>query len=58
MKSTIDCSNGKLLTHYVLKRILPKGVNIVEYFESCYFSRDNTNIESYGCTIYPCLCLT
>ena len=54
MKSTIDCSNGKLLTNYVLKRILPKGVNIVEYFESCYFSRDNTNIESYGCTIYPC----
>ena len=27
MKSTIDCSNGKLLTNYVLKRILHRGVS-------------------------------
>jgi hypothetical protein len=47
----------KLLTNYVLKRIWPNEVSADEYFESCDFSRENTNIETYRCTIYPCLCL-
>jgi hypothetical protein len=47
----------KLLTNYVLNRILPKGVSADEYFEPCDFSRENTNIETYRCIIYPCLCL-
>ena len=46
----------KLLTNYVLKRILPKGVSVDEYLESCDFSRENTNIETYRCTIYWYLC--
>ena len=41
----------------LLKRIWPKGVSADKYFELCDFSRENTNIETYRCTIYPCLCL-
>jgi hypothetical protein len=35
----------------------PKVVSADAYFESCDFSRENTNIETYRCTIYPCFCL-
>jgi hypothetical protein len=38
--------NG-LFANYVLKRIWPKGVSADTYFESCYFSRENTNIVNY-----------
>jgi hypothetical protein len=55
LKSTIHCNNQwyicKLLTNYELKRIWPKGVRADKYFELCDFSRENTNIETYGCTI-------
>jgi hypothetical protein len=37
-------------------RSLSKGVGLGEYFESCDFSHENTNIETYRCIIYPCLC--
>ena len=61
IKSTIHSKSAwyicKLLTNYVLNRILPKGVSADEYFEPCDFSRENTNIETYRCIIYPCLCL-
>jgi predicted nuclease of restriction endonuclease-like (RecB) superfamily len=50
IKSTIHSNNEwyicKLLTNYILKRILPKGVSAGEYFESCDFSHENTNIET------------
>jgi hypothetical protein len=46
------------ITHELfLKRIWPKGVSAGTYFESCDFSRENTNIVMYKWTIYPCLCL-
>ena len=49
LKSTIHCNNEcyicKLLTNYVLKRILPKGLSADEYFESCDFSRENTHLN-------------
>jgi hypothetical protein len=38
--------NG-VFANYVLKRIWPKGVNADTYFESCDFSRENTNIVNY-----------
>jgi hypothetical protein len=62
IKSTMYSNNEwyvcKLLTNYVLKRICSKGVSADKYFEICDFFRESTNIETYGCTIYPCLCLT
>ena len=33
------------------KRIWPKRVREDKYFELCDFSRENTNIETYWCTI-------
>jgi hypothetical protein len=33
-----------------------QGVSVDEYLESCDFSRENTNIETYRCTIYWYLC--
>jgi hypothetical protein len=61
IKCTIHGNNEwyicKLLTNYVLKHIWAKGVSADKYFKLCDFSRENTNIETYRCTIYPCLCL-
>ena len=61
IKSTIHCNNEwyicKLLANYVLKRIWPKGMSADKSFELCDFFRENTNIETYKCTIYSCVCL-
>ena len=61
IKLTIYSNNEwyvcKLPTNYVSERIWPKGVSVDKYFELCDFYRENTNIETYVCTIYPCLCL-
>jgi hypothetical protein len=48
IKSTIHSNNEwyicKLLTNYVLKRILPKGVSADKYFELCDFFREHIDV--------------